>query len=212
MNLRLSTQNPKRFSRVSVQTGLENKPGTAYDLQQSQEPRSIVFSMKSVKRRMVVLFGAIFLFGVLSEACVGAPAMPEGVSFEKGINGPGQLHHDDKRSPRILINGTTRIINGFKYHWFNGLFYSDHANKNMFRSPTNQIRMTYTVADNIIKNGVSYVDNKTKRIVRVIHEDGGVVLSRANEIPAEAVVTVLWPKIVQRNINNKRFTLLKYRD
>ncbi|MCG7932217.1 MAG: hypothetical protein N0E44_19505 [Candidatus Thiodiazotropha lotti] len=168
--------------------------------------------MKSVKRRMVVLFGAIFLFGVLSEACVGAPAMPEGVSFEKGINGPGQLHHDDKRSPRILINGTTRIINGFKYHWFNGLFYSDHANKNMFRSPTNQIRMTYTVADNIIKNGVSYVDNKTKRIVRVIHEDGGVVLSRANEIPAEAVVTVLWPKIVQRNINNKRFTLLKYRD
>lgn len=150
---------------------------------------------------------------LLSPAAL-ADTIPGAARFEQGIQKRAVQGWFAKKLGKTLYrkgarrtsppNGKLVQVGNRSYRAFNGRWYSSHALLRIFGSETVKPRMTMMVADNILKQGDTYKDTFTNRVVRVIAQDGGVVLSKSDEVPPDAVVTVLSAENVKELIQSGR--------
>ncbi|MCG8103310.1 MAG: hypothetical protein N0C91_13085, partial [Candidatus Thiodiazotropha endolucinida] len=159
------------------------------------------------------LFGAILLLAITQTALARDPALPPGSDFQTAIQG---AHHLEKRG---LIKGlligipAMRRIGNLSYRVSNNIWYSPKATKYIQGTATSNanVRMTYAIADTVIRKGTRYQDLKTGKVVRVIDEYGGAVTSTFSQYPTRLrVEAILTPRQVKTRIENGRYQKLTF--
>lgn len=160
-------------------------------------------------KRTLILLNLVCLLTLGKDAWGYDPTLPDGVGFSEGFP---HSHIEKKRAlGRLLFKGAVKTINGIKYISYRGHTYSYLAWSQLSTGSETAKKntvMPLMAANYILQVGISFKDTTNNRIVRVLLDVGGVILSGPNEKPSNVVMGVLTQDKVREFMASGRFRLL----